>query len=381
MTPRHALSALLAAGILSLVALQGAAAQTAKAVPVLPAGRLTEAREPQAAVSAAGEAFVTYGVKNALYCSVSSDGGRTYGAPVKVAEAGALALGMRRGPRIAVAGRTVVITAVYGDQGRGRDGDLLAWRSRDGGKSWQGPSRVNDVHGAAREGLHAMAASPAGALACVWLDLRSKGTKIYAACSQDGGVTWSANRLAYQSPDGTVCECCHPSIVYDAQGRLYVMWRNWLGGARDMYLTRSEDGGGTFKPAQALGVGTWPLTACPMDGGAVAVAANGSVTTFWRRDRSLFTCTPGATERLIGSGEQGWVVSGADGAYLFWLERRGGNLIALSPGRSAATLALAADDPVVAAASSGEGPVIVVWKTEGGGAPGISSLVLSAGVR
>ena len=127
-----------AAAILSFATPGRTTAQSSRVVPVTPAGALTEAREPQAAVGAGGRVFVTYGVKNTLYCSNSKDGGQTYAAPVKVGEAGVLSLGMRRGPRIAVAGKAVVVTAVYGGQGMGRDGDLLAWRSQDEGKTWTG---------------------------------------------------------------------------------------------------------------------------------------------------------------------------------------------------------------------------------------------------
>ena len=374
---RHCIATVAASVILGVQALPGALAQTPSLVSVIPAGTLPDAREPQVAVSGTGKVLVAYGVKNAIYCSVSGDGGRTYATPVRVAEAGVLALGMRRGPRIAAAGKSVVITAVYGGQGRGRDGDLLAWRSQDGGTSWYGPSKVNDVPGSAREGLHGMAASPQGALTCAWLDLRSKGTKIYAAVSQDGGATWSGNRLVYKSPDGSVCECCHPSVAYDAKGRLYIMWRNWLGGSRDMYLTRSDDGCATFGPAQKLGVGTWPLNACPMDGGSVAVAANGTVTTFWQRDGRMFECVPGSEERVVGPGVQGWASTGVPGTPIVWLERRRGTLMVQSPHQRPTALAESADDPVIASAPNGRGPVVVVFQTMTGGASTIMSAVLA----
>ena len=336
-----------------------------------------ETHEPQAAVSETGKIFVVYGQGNVLYCAVSSNGGKSYALPVQVGSAGKLALGMRRGPRIAVAGDSVVVSAVYGVQGGGSDGDLLAWRSTNDGRSWQGPVKVNDVPGAAREGLHAMtAASATGELACAWLDLRSKGTKIYASVSRDGGKSWSANRLVYQSPDGTVCECCHPSLAYDKKGSLIVMWRNALGGARDMYVSRSHDGGKSFTAAQKMGTGTWMLNACPMDGGGLAVAADNSLATFWRRNRQMFLCTAGETEKLIGEGEQGWIAAGQPGIFLTWLERRGGALHIKSPQGKAETLAPEANDPVIAAPLSGKGSVVVVWKSNASTSPGIYSRVL-----
>ena len=57
----------------------------------------------------------------------------------------------------------------------------------------------------------------------------------------------------------------------DAQGRVAVMWRNWLNGSRDMFAALSSDGGKTFATAQKLGSGTWKLNGCPMDGGSIAV--------------------------------------------------------------------------------------------------------------
>ena len=70
--------------------------------------------------------------------------GKTFAPPVKVAEAEIVPLTRHRGPRIAIVGRRIVITAVMGKTlaerpARARlpsDGDLIAWRSEDGGKDW-----------------------------------------------------------------------------------------------------------------------------------------------------------------------------------------------------------------------------------------------------
>ena len=59
-----------------------------------------------------------------------------------------------------------------------------------------------------------------GALFAAWLDKRGKGTQLYGARSTDGGATWSKNIPIYKSPEGTICECCHPSIAIDAAGQI-----------------------------------------------------------------------------------------------------------------------------------------------------------------
>ena len=206
------------------------------------------AREPQLAANAS-TVVLAFGAGKAIYFSASHDRGKTFSAPTKVVEAGVLPLTRHRGPRIALSGNTIVITAVTGSKlddgphahGLPSDGDLVMWRSKDGGKTWSGGKAINDVPGSATEGLHALTADGKGMLFAAWLDKRgAKGTKLYAARSTDDGATWSKNVAVYQSPDGSICECCHPSVAIDAAAGLLVMWRNSLGGARDMYLATSR---------------------------------------------------------------------------------------------------------------------------------------------
>lgn len=242
-----------------------------------------------------------WGSGNSILFAKSTDGGRTFGAPVKVAEAGVISLGSHRGPRLVMTPKAIVVGAVYGEKGKGADGDLLAFRSTDGGKTWSKPVRVNDTAGAAREGLHAMAAEGEFIYAA-WLDDRDGGKTVYGAASTDGGATWSANRLIYRSPDGHVCECCHPSVAVANGGReIYAMFRNWLGGSRDFYLAKSTDGGRTFQTSK-LGEGTWKLNACPMDGGGLSVGAQGPLTV-WRRESTVYIDRPGAKETEVGPGK------------------------------------------------------------------------------
>ncbi len=244
---------------------------------------------------------VTWGAGNTVYFAKSGDGGHTFTASVKVAEDGIISLGNHRGPRIVMTPEAIVISAIYGAKGRGADGDLIAWRSTDGGKSWSTGVHVNDRAAAAREGLHAMAAD-GNTVWAVWLDDRDGGKALWGASSKDGGATWSPNQRIYASPDGHICECCHPSVVVRNGGKdVYAMFRNWLGGSRDLYLAVSTDSGKTFKP-QKLGEGTWHLNACPMDGGALIVDRQGPVSV-WRRESTIFMARPGTPETTVGPGK------------------------------------------------------------------------------
>jgi hypothetical protein len=213
-----------------------------------------------------------------------------------------------------------------------------------------------------------MAASPAGDVFCVWLDLRNKGTQLYGSRSTDGGATWSKNTLVYKSPGGSICECCHPSVAYDAQGALHAMWRNSLSGNRDMYLATSKDGGDTFGTAVKLGTGAWELDACPMDGGAIAITASGRIATAWRRDKDVFlTADTPSSEQKLGTGLQPWLAAGRLGLYTVWLAERPGVLFLASPDSDRPLkLADRARDPVVAGAPDGSGPVAVAWEEDSG---------------
>jgi hypothetical protein len=328
----------------------------------------TEPQQPQIAVGADGAIHVAYGVDDVVRYCRSNDGGKTFSEPVDLPPISNMSLGMRRGPRIAVTDKAICVTAIGGKQGKGRDGDVLAMRSVDGGKTWSDPAPVNDIADSAREGLHAMAAGPRGELCCVWLDLRNRRTEIMASIAAEGGASWQKNVLVYKSPDGSVCECCHPSVAFDGRGGIHVMWRNSLAGARDMYAAVSSDGGRTFGKASKLGSGTWPLDACPMDGGAIAVAADGKPAAAWRREKTVYLSLAGRREeQRLGPGEQPWVTATEVGPVVVWLKERGETLFLLAPGDEAPTdLAARAADPVIASGPGGRGPVVAAWESRVG---------------
>jgi len=332
-------------------------------------------KQPQAALAADGTVHVAYGVGDTVFYTRSDDGGQTFSPAGEAFRCPNLSLGMRRGPRIAVAGTVPVITVIGGPQGKGRDGDLQAWRLPSESGSWSGPGSVNDAPASAREGLHGMAAGPDGSAWCTWLDLRSGKTEIYAARSPDGGATWGPNQLVYRSPDGSVCECCHPSIAVDAAGKVSILFRNSLGGNRDMYLTTSADGL-RFAPAKKVGSGTWKLNACPMDGGMLAVDGKGRIDTAWRREKSLFLTTGGTKETPLGPGEQPWIAATSAGPVVVWTGRREGDLWMLRPqDKQPSKLAEEARDPVVVSVT-GKDQVVVCWEGRADGQRALLATVI-----
>src|SRR5437870_4550170 len=104
------------------------------AVNVGPIASDAPAREPQMAANGS-EVMLTFGAGNAIYFSRSVDSGKIFSTPVKVAEAEVVPLSRHRGPRIALSGGTIVISAVTGRKlatgphahGLPSDGDLMVW--------------------------------------------------------------------------------------------------------------------------------------------------------------------------------------------------------------------------------------------------------------
>ncbi|WP_428657479.1 sialidase family protein [Runella sp.] len=256
----------------------------------------TKGLQPALCVGEDGTIEMVFGKGNAFYYSFSKDKGQTFSLPLLVDSLQGLHLGVSRGPQIAASRLATVITAID------KRGDVYVFvRNRATGK-WQNKRMVNDVPEIAKEGFNALASDGEGNFMVIWLDLRDdKQNKLFGASSNDGGLTWSKNKLIYHSPDATVCECCQPSILMRDR-RVYIMFRNWINGSRDMYVTTSEDGGNTFLPAVKMGEGTWKLNACPMDGGGMSVTKSGVLTSVWRRENQLFTSKPGESEQLLGQG-------------------------------------------------------------------------------
>lgn len=316
-------------------------------------------REPQLAVADDGSVLVAYGRGNEILCRRLHSGKEASAASL-VTNAGKLSLGMRRGPRIARSGKYATITAIIGVKGGGADGDVRSFVSSDEGRTWMPGALVNDVPGSAREGLHAMAVAPDGTLACAWLDLREPGTTLTIASSKDHGTTWSKNVVAYRSPSGTICECCHPSLTFDASGKLHVLFRNAVEGNRDMYTMTSKDLV-TFSQAEKQGGASWRLAACPMDGGMVSVH-KGNTFSVWRRESSLLTSS-GASETNLGNGKNPWLTVRRDNPVIAW---QNGSVVMMSiSGQAPIQLSEKGNDPVVETSRNGK-HLAAAWNQGGG---------------
>jgi len=301
-----------------------------------------------------------------VFVAQSRDGGVTFSPAVKVAHVPELMLGMRRGPRISAQGDRVTVTVIARE--------LLAYTSMDAGKTWSAPVTVNDVPTSAREGLHDLAGAPDGALFVTWLDLRNGKMELWGASSRDGGRTWAKNEQVYKSPDISICECCHPTALFDAQGNLAVMWRNSIEGTRDMWLATRVRGAEKFSPARKLGQGTWTLKGCPMDGGRIVALGDGKFGAVWQRAGEVFVTLGDAAEVSLGQGKQPVAVKvGLAEPVIVW--QQGADLVSTRGSRGGEQIKHAADArfPSLIALPNGKG---VLLAYERGPAKGATTVTI-----
>lgn len=379
--------AAIAAGGLSLGLAPGATART----------EIANATQPQLAASSDGRVWLVYGQQEAtpdaaghvdhaahgtghgdgkkkgghgpapraggVFVACSTDGGATFAPAVKVAALPKLMIGNRRGPRIAVHGDRLAVTAIADE--------LIAFSSTDGGKTWSGAVKINDVADSAHEGLHDLGGSPTGELFVTWLDLRSAKTELWGASSKDGGRTWGADQLVYKSPDKSICECCHPSVLFDRDGNLAVMWRNSIEGARDMWLTTRAKGAANFTTARKLGEGTWKINGCPHDGGTLVALGGGKFGAVAQRAGEVFLIGADNKETMLGKGRQAVAAETNGQTVVVWND--GSGLVAVRDLRRLEPVKLAADArfPLVVSVP-GKGAVLAYEK----GAKGATAIAV-----
>ena len=265
---------------------------------------------------------LTYGNGDSILYSYSSDEGKTFSSPDLVDTIPGLFSFAMRGPQIAAANNTIVIIATD------KKGNIFSWL-KDGSGKWMKDARINDVDTIAKEGLTALGSDGNKNFVAVWLDLRNdRKNNLYGTRSEDGGKTWSKNFMVYTSPDGHICECCKPSVTINGKN-VFVMFRNWVNGNRDLYLIKSSDGGATFGVAEKLGTGSWQLNGCPMDGGGLAIAGDNTAETVWRRKNKIYACENGKEEREIGEGKSCTIATAAGKNVYAWIQD--GKVVCLLP--------------------------------------------------
>ncbi len=173
-----------------------------------PVNTIGDGEQPQISADTKGNISLVFGQEDKIYWSTSGDNGGTFSKPALIGQVPQMHLGMARGPQIACSANYSIITAMD------RSGNIHCYRRSNSSRVWKDIGTINDVPGSSPEGLMSIAADNKDNFYAVWLDTRTGNkNQVYFAALSGKAPRWSRNTLAYQSPDGHVCECCKPSIA------------------------------------------------------------------------------------------------------------------------------------------------------------------------
>lgn len=155
-------------------------------------------------------------------------------------------------------------------------------RSEDHGRTWSAPVTVNE-RGALGDfgshGFHALTVAPDGAVLATWLENAGEGSKVVFARSDDRGATFSPARVVNEQP---ACPCCRTGVTAAGAGQLFVSWRSvFPGDVRDVVVSRSDDGGASWRAPVRPREDGWVYPGCPHAGPAMALGPDGAVHIAW----------------------------------------------------------------------------------------------------
>lgn len=152
-------------------------------------------------------------------------------------------------------------------------------RSTDGGRTWSAPVSVNEGEAFGSHNFHALLAGSDGVVHAAWLSSVQGRSGVWMRSSPDGGTTWGASRAIHEAP---TCPCCRTALALAPDGTLYAAWRKiYDGDVRDIAVMASTDGGATWaEPIKPRDDG-WVFPGCPHAGPSLKVGADGTVHIAW----------------------------------------------------------------------------------------------------
>lgn len=264
----------------------------------------TDAAEPAMAAANDGTvyvAWVEHGAKmQADVMLTRLDGsGNALSQPVRVNPQSGVASAWRGDPpTIATAQDGTIYVGWTGrSSAEGHATDIFLSASRDQGRTFAPPVKVNDDKGMAVHGMHSLAVDGSGRIFLAWLDERNVQTmpmpdekgkmeehkmeanrEVFTASSSDGGRTFSQNRLVARE----ACPCCKTAMTIGTDGRVYVAWRQVLpGNYRHIAVASSTDGGQNFSEPVIASDDRWMIAGCPVSGPALITTSDNALRVLW----------------------------------------------------------------------------------------------------
>lgn len=266
------------------------------AAPPTAGGEHNQHNAPAAATRGAAPPSHTHKAYYDLYFARSTDGGRTFTAPVRVnSKPGELWGFATSRPRVAVSKSGIIHVFYHGnrrDPSAPRQAvDARYTRSLDGGKTFE-TARTLNVEGKGLDDgeldeahcFGTMGVAPNGDVHAYWIDTRHMKSAedngaIYGVVSRNEGKTFSAEKMIAQSE---ACPCCQLNVAFTPDSKVYLSLRSvGADGSRNAALKMSADRGQTFSASVAVSDKKWKISACPLKPLAMTADNKGRVYATW----------------------------------------------------------------------------------------------------
>ena len=175
------------------------------------------------------------------------------------------------GPQMKSRGDDVFVT--FQDQNDDQNGIFIV-KSSDGGVSFGAPVKVlnnsTNTNSLPFVGIDDNQQPVVGMLSAAG---QFSNAKMTLAHSNDGGITFAEPVIASDFADGPyVCECCPGFLLFDEQ-REYLFFRNNDDNKRDTWMTYSDDGI-NYNDGLDIDDSDWQINACPASGPEAAKFGN-----------------------------------------------------------------------------------------------------------
>ena len=233
-----------------------------------------------------GKLLLSWTAGGVVSVAQSSDLGKSFSSPVKIAEHGkSLDGGADARPQIVADKQGNIFLAYAFFKDSNWNAQINTARSVDGGNTFTAPEPL--VKDSSSQRFPSVLIKPDDSIFISWIDKRlvaaakqggekRLGGSIAYSFSQDGGKTFQAERIANESS----CECCRIGSSLDPAGNPVVAYRAiFPGGIRDQATqVIAEKSAG---PIRKVADDDWKTDACPHHGPAIAVSGTGKFHVSW----------------------------------------------------------------------------------------------------
>lgn len=155
-------------------------------------------------------------------------------------------------------------------------GELRAQASRDGGKTWSAPRRIDGDAEARSHNFADLAARPNGDVLVSWLDSRAGKQGVQAAVLRPDLTVSPA-----QTVDPKTCQCCRTAMFASSNGNVWLAYRDLSDEkVRNMAYAVSALGR-PFEPRGDVADDAWAVNGCPESGPRFAETTGGTIWLAW----------------------------------------------------------------------------------------------------